>query len=153
MDSTTYQIDIITGCESVSRGVISKLAASASNRTLGIEWSMEESNSQMRLKYHVGTFLQEQDCFEMNSIDNIHYSVLSWLPISGSKPSINQFPISEGKLMMKEATLLRYVWNEYYFILDKNGKLQQFEGTDCAGKIKQTYTVIGSNGCRKMTKK
>ena len=43
-----------------------------------------------------------------------------------------------GKLSLKEPTYLSYVWKEYYFILDKQGKLSQMD-TDCAGMLCHIY--------------
>ena len=115
-------------------------------------WAVEESYSQMRLKYHVNTFLQERDAFSLSEADDLYYGSVSYLSLTAPPPSVNQCPISEGEMWLKEPTLLSYVWNKYYFILDKQGKLSQLDA-ECAGAIKKEHTVIGSVGCRKMTRK
>ena len=43
-----------------------------------------------------------------------------------------------GKMWLKEPTLLSYVWNRYYFILDKQGKLSQLD-EECAGQFVRLF--------------
>ncbi|KAL5250577.1 hypothetical protein ACHWQZ_G016340 [Mnemiopsis leidyi] len=148
-DGTTDQIDIITGCEAISRGIMEGISV---NPSYPVNWAMQESYSQMRLKYHVNTFLQEKGAFSLSSADDLYYASVSYLSLTAPPSSALHCPISEGKMWLKEPTLLSYVWNRYYFILDKQGKLSQLD-EECAGVIKKEYTVIGSVGCRKMTRK
>ena len=58
-----------------------------------------------------------------------------------------------GKMWLKEPTLLSYVWNRYYFILDKQGKLSQLD-EECAGQFVRlsvcTYSFVRTLAhCRK----
>ena len=88
----------------------------------------------------------------MRAMDDLYYGSVSYLSLTAPPASALHCPISEGLMWLKEPTLLSYVWNQYYFILDKQGKLSQLD-TECTGTIKKEYTVIGSGACRKMTRK